>query len=69
MRRFSKLAIGTIGLMGAWALPAAADSLGVQFTGTPTATLNSAPAGIAYGYNLSIGYKHLHNRHRPGGIR
>jgi hypothetical protein len=38
--------------MGAWALPAAADSLGVQFTGTPTATLNSAPAGIAYGYNL-----------------
>jgi hypothetical protein len=54
MRKLSKLAIGTIGLVGigAWALPAAAATLGVQFTGTPTATLNAGSVGIGYGYNL-----------------
>ena len=56
MRKFSILAIGTIGLVGigAWALPAAAATLGVQFTGTPTGTLNTAapPGGEGYGYNL-----------------
>src|ERR1700733_8851021 len=44
-------AVALMGL-GAATLPATADSLGVQFTGTPTATLNSAPEGVAYGYNL-----------------
>jgi hypothetical protein len=54
MRNVSKLAIGTLGLLGigAWSLPAAADTLAVQFTGTPTATTNTAPAGEGYGYNL-----------------
>ena len=55
MRNLSKFAfVGAVGLVGigAWTLPAAAATLGVQFTGTPTATLNSAPDGVAYGYNL-----------------
>jgi len=56
MLNLSRLAVvGTVGLLsvGAWTLPAAANELlGLQFTGTPTATLNSAPNGIAYGYNL-----------------
>jgi hypothetical protein len=56
MRNLSKFAfVGAVGLVGigAWALPAAADTLGVQFTGTPNSTSNNAGNdGTAYGYNL-----------------
>jgi hypothetical protein len=47
-------ALGALALMGtgAWALPAAASTLGWQFSGTPTSTGNGAFTGTAFEYQV-----------------
>jgi hypothetical protein len=46
--------VGAFALTGvsAWAIPAAADTLAVDFTASPASNTNSAVAGTAFGYDL-----------------
>jgi hypothetical protein len=46
--------VGALALTGisAWALPAAADTLAVDFTASPVSATNSASVATAYGYDL-----------------
>ena len=50
----TSICVGALVLTGisAWAFPAAADTLAVDFTASPTSNNNNATIATAYGYDL-----------------